>query len=200
MLNDFSRLSALCISISVLSLTYGCATQPRSGIAERPTAAATAPKTPKASPPAIREAVRPPMTDTHTRSDNGSEAGETAAARAASHALQMVGRAYRYGGSHPSTGFDCSGLLQYSFRRAGVSIPRSTEAQRAFSGPIRASALRRGDLLFFDQEGKKNSHVGMYLGEGKFVHAPSSGKQVRVDRLDAPYWRRHLSETRRIGV
>lgn len=109
----------------------------------------------------------------------------------------MVGIPYRYGGSSPSTGFDCSGLIQYSFRQAGVILPRSTIEQRRAS--VRVSNLREGDLLFFDQEGKKNSHAGIYLGNGHFVHAPSSGKRVRMDKLDSPYWRRHLSETRRVG-
>jgi cell wall-associated NlpC family hydrolase len=109
----------------------------------------------------------------------------------------MVGRPYRYGGSTPA-GFDCSGLVQFSYRQAGVSIPRSTDDQLRATSRIRMSALRRGDLLFFDEEGKKKSHVGIYLGDGRFVHAPSSGKHVRTDRLDAAYWKKHLSEARRI--
>jgi murein DD-endopeptidase len=121
-----------------------------------------------------------------------------AAARAAQHAVKMVGKPYRYGGSSPSAGFDCSGLIQYTFRQAGVVLPRSTaEQRRAF---IRVSNLREGDLLFFDQEGKRNSHAGIYVGKGHFVHAPSSGKRVRIDRLDSPYWRRHLSEIRRVSA
>lgn len=117
--------------------------------------------------------------------------------RAAGYALKMVGRPYRYGGSSPA-GFDCSGLIQYSYKQAGVSLPRSTDAQLRVSQPLRGAHLRRGDLLFFDEEGKKKSHVGIYLGEGRFVHAPSSGKRVRTDRLDSPYWRKHLSEARRV--
>lgn len=120
------------------------------------------------------------------------------AARAARYAAKMVGTPYRYGGSRPSTGFDCSGLVQYSFHRAGLIIPRSTTGQRRAS--IRVSHARKGDLLFFDEEGRRNSHVGIYLGNGRFVHAPSSGERVRVDRLSSPYWRRHLSEIRRIGA
>jgi cell wall-associated NlpC family hydrolase len=119
------------------------------------------------------------------------------AARAADYAMKMVGKPYRYGGSTPA-GFDCSGLVQYSYKQAGVKLPRSTEAQLRTSQPLRGSNLRRGDLLFFDEEGKKKSHVGIYLGDGKFVHAPSSGKRVRTDRLDSPYWRKHLSEARRV--
>ena len=119
------------------------------------------------------------------------------AERAAGNALKMVGKPYRYGGSSPA-GFDCSGLIQYSYKQAGVSLPRSTDDLLRTSTPLRGQHLRRGDLLFFDQEGKKKSHVGIYLGDGKFVHAPSSGKQVRTDRLDSPYWKKHLSEARRI--
>jgi murein DD-endopeptidase len=121
-----------------------------------------------------------------------------AAASAAGHALKMVGKPYRYGGASPARGFDCSGLVQYSYARAGVKLPRSTEAQLRLARPIARSQLRRGDLIFFDEQGGENSHVGIYLGDGTFVHAPSSGKHVRRDRLDAPYWRKHLSEMRRI--
>lgn len=122
------------------------------------------------------------------------------AERAAQNAAQLVGKPYRYGGTSPSSGFDCSGLVQWSYAQAGRRLPRSTDDQRMASSHIRVSELRRGDLIFFDQEGKKNSHVGIYVGNGEFVHAPSSGKRVRRDRLDAPYWSKHLSEARRPGV
>jgi len=118
-------------------------------------------------------------------------------AQAASVAATMVGKPYRYGGAAPSHGFDCSGLVQFSYRQAGLSVPRSTELQLRYSRSVGRSNLRRGDLVFFDQDGKKKSHVGIYLGNGRFVHAPSSGKRVRVDRLDARYWKTHLSDVRR---
>ncbi|HEY1287174.1 MAG TPA: C40 family peptidase [Burkholderiales bacterium] len=120
--------------------------------------------------------------------------------RAAQNAAQLVGKPYHYGGASPSTGFDCSGLVQWSYAQAGRKLPRSTDDQRAAGGRIKVSELRRGDLIFFDQEGKKNSHVGIYVGNGEFVHAPSSGKRVRRDRLDAPYWHKHISEARRLNV
>ena len=123
------------------------------------------------------------------------QAERPAAAQAAQHAATLVGKPYRYGGATPA-GFDCSGLVQYSFRQAGVAVPRSTNEQHRASRVVRN--LQPGDLLFFDQEGKKNSHVGIYLGRGEFVHAPSSGKRVRRDRLDSPYWKKHLSEVRRL--
>lgn len=120
--------------------------------------------------------------------------------RAADHALKMVNAPYRFGGSHPSTGFDCSGLVQFSYRQAGLAVPRSTDEQRRASRPVGLADLTPGDLVFFDQEGKKNSHVGIYVGKGRFVHAPSSGKRVRSDELKVPYWRKHISEARRFNV
>ena len=119
------------------------------------------------------------------------------AGQAAGYAQTMIGKPYRYGGTSPK-GFDCSGLVFYSFRQAGVALPHSTDKQRSAARSIKLAELRRGDLLFFNQEGKKYGHVAIYVGDGKFVHAPSSGKSVRSDRLDSPYWKKHLSEARRI--
>jgi murein DD-endopeptidase len=116
--------------------------------------------------------------------------------RAAALAAKMVGKPYKYGGSSPS-GFDCSGLVQYSFKQAGVSLPHNTVQQRSATRLVNVAELRRGDLLFFNQEGKKYGHVGIYLGDGRFVHAPSSGKSVRSDALSNPYWKKHLTEVRR---
>jgi murein DD-endopeptidase len=124
---------------------------------------------------------------------------ESVADNAASHAAKMIGRPYRFGGATPASGFDCSGLVRYGYAQAGVQLPHNTDQQRSLGRPIKVDDLRRGDLLFFNQEGKKYGHVGIYLGRGMFVHAPSSGKSVRSDRLEAPYWTRHLTEVRRLG-
>jgi cell wall-associated NlpC family hydrolase len=119
------------------------------------------------------------------------------AGQAAGYAQTMIGKPYRYGGTSPK-GFDCSGLVFYSYKQAGVALPHSTDKQRSTARSIKLAELRRGDLLFFNQEGKKYGHVAIYVGDGKFVHAPSSGKSVRSDRLDSPYWKKHFSEARRI--
>ena len=116
---------------------------------------------------------------------------------AAESALKLVGTPYRYGGADPVEGFDCSGLVQWSFRQAGVTLPHNTNALHVASRPVGLAELRPGDLLFFNLESKKNSHVAIYAGDGEFVHAPSTGKDVRKDRLGAPYWRQRLSEARR---
>lgn len=113
-------------------------------------------------------------------------------------ALEAVGIRYRYGGRSPETGFDCSGLIAYVFERAwGVLLPAGTEALSKVGTPVKRGELKPGDLVFYDTRSRPYSHVGIYLGDGRFVHAPSSGKQVRIDRLDARYWRAHLSAVRR---
>lgn len=119
--------------------------------------------------------------------------------RAAEYALDMKGRPYRYGGNTPR-GFDCSGLIQYSYARAGVQLPRSTGGLWRFSSRISTSRLRPGDLLFFNQQGKRSSHVAMYIGRGRFVHAPSTGKRVSVGNVNSRYWHRHLDSARRLHI
>lgn len=108
-----------------------------------------------------------------------------------STALSMEGRPYRYGGSTP-TGFDCSGLIHYSFRQAGIAVPRNSYDQYKASAPVYISRLRPGDLLFFRINGVFVSHVGMYIGDNRFVHAAGKSKHVRVDNLDSDYWQKHL--------
>lgn len=106
--------------------------------------------------------------------------------RAAAVALDQVGTPYRYGGSSPR-GFDCSGLVQYSYSRVGVRVPRTTGQLWATARPVSRADLRPGDLLFFRIEGKM-AHVGVYLGDQRFVHAPQSGRTVSVQSLNAPFY------------
>lgn len=115
-----------------------------------------------------------------------SKPGLTIGDHAAAIAINQVGTPYRYGGSNPN-GFDCSGLVQYSYARAGVSLPRTTRAMWNHAKPVAGDRMRAGDLLFFNIAGKM-SHVGLYLGDGRFVHAPSSGKVVSVESLRSEYY------------
>lgn len=103
-------------------------------------------------------------------------------------AMQQVGVPYRYGGSTP-TGFDCSGLVHYSYANAGKNIPRTTAGQWANLTPVDHPQIRVGDLLFFNISGKM-SHVGLYLGGGRFVHAPSTGRSVSIESLGSDYYRK----------
>ena len=125
------------------------------------------------------------------------QSGSTSPGRqAAKIALEQVGTPYRYGGSTPS-GFDCSGLVQYAYSGAGVSVPRTTGQLWSAARPVAQQDLEAGDLLFFSIGGKM-SHVGMYLGERRFVHAPQSGRLVSVASLDAPFYRSALIRAGRL--
>jgi len=150
-------------SIILVSVAVSCA----SGCASKQTARSAA----SSEPNSVAQTARRPSV------------GE----RAANVALQQVGTPYRYGGSSPS-GFDCSGLVHYSYANVGKSVPRTTGALWEELAPIDSRDMRAGDLLFFNIAGKM-SHVGLYLGGGRFVHAPSSGKVVSVETLTSDYYR-----------
>jgi len=107
---------------------------------------------------------------------------------AAQIALQQVGVPYRYGGQTPN-GFDCSGLVHYSYDRAGKAVPRTTGQLWSGTTPVATADMQAGDVLFFSIAGKM-SHVGLYLGDGRFVHAPSTGKTVSVASLSSAYYRK----------
>lgn len=123
-------------------------------------------------------------------------ASASVAERAAAVALRQVGSAYRYGGASPG-GFDCSGLVQYSYRVAGKAVPRTTGQLWHAAGPVAGPDLQVGDLLFFRFDGKM-SHVGIYVGGQRFVHAPSTGKTVSVDSLVTEYYSRALVRAGRL--
>jgi cell wall-associated NlpC family hydrolase len=117
------------------------------------------------------------------------------------HAIGLVGTPYRWGGNTPRSGFDCSGLVDYVFRTsAGLDLPRTSHAMSRMDAPriTDMSALASGDLLFFRTEHHRISHVGIYVGKGRFVHAPNTGGKVRLDALSNPYWRRHFAFARRV--
>lgn len=116
-------------------------------------------------------------------------------------ALGLVGTPYRYGGNTPEGGFDCSGLINYVYRgAAGVALPRTTREMNAMRGAsIRRDALKAGDLLFFATSGgRRVSHAAIYVGEGRFVHAPSTGGTVRLDSLSNTYWQKNYLSAKRI--
>ncbi len=117
--------------------------------------------------------------------------------RAAKTAASMTGRPYKFKGDSPE-GFDCSGLVQYSYLSAGLQhVPHGTEALRRVTKPVALKSVQNGDLLFFNERGKKGSHVGISLGDSAFVHAPSTGGKVRKDSLTDQYWKKTFLEVRR---
>jgi cell wall-associated NlpC family hydrolase len=116
-------------------------------------------------------------------------------------ALGLVGTPYRYGGNTPESGFDCSGLIGYVYRgAAGLVLPRTTREMINIGGAsVRRDALQAGDLLFFATSGgRRVSHAAIYVGEGRFVHAPSTGGTVRLDSLSDRYWQQHYLSAKRL--
>jgi len=114
-------------------------------------------------------------------------------------ALLALGVDYANGGGSPERGFDCSGLVAHVYREAyGIPLPRNTSAQSETGIAVSLSELEPGDLVFYDTLGRPYSHVGIYVGDGRFVHAPKTGASVRVEHLDNAYWMRRFSGARRI--
>ncbi len=130
------------------------------------------------SPPHVR----------HGRGFNGADR-----ARIVATAERCVGVPYRYGGESPD-GFDCSGLVMYVYGKHGMVLPRTADAQYDEGARITVKALQPGDLVFFHTAGRgRISHVGIYVGDGEFIHAPRAGKTVSHARLDNSYWRKHYA-------
>lgn len=118
--------------------------------------------------------------------------------RAVNDALQLQGQPYVMGGQSPERGFDCSGLVYYVFNRQGLRLPRDTQSLVRQLPEVRPEQRLPGDLLFFTISGKANSHVGIYIGEDRFVHAPSSKTgRVMTSSLDQSYWRERFVAVRR---
>lgn len=139
--------------------------------------------------------IPPPVVQTPHNSFNGN------ADDVLFRALGLVGTPYRYGGNTPDGGFDCSGLIGYVYRdAAGISLPRSTRELISMRAPtVGRDRLQSGDLVFFATNGGSQvSHAGIYVGEGRFVHAPSSGGTVRLDSLSNSYWQRTYLNAKRV--
>jgi len=113
-------------------------------------------------------------------------------------ALAQLGTPYRWGGAAPSTGFDCSGLVKYVFKTAlGIELPRVSREQAQGGQPVDRKELTPGDLVFFSRRGKVINHVGIYLGDGRFVHAPRTGRDVSISKLKG-YWYQRFLRARRV--
>lgn len=115
----------------------------------------------------------------------------------AAKARSQSGVRYRFGGREPGSGFDCSGLAWWSHRQAGIAIPPTTETQYRGGKRVPRDGLLPGDLVFFHTVKRGPSHVGVYQGHEKFVHAPTTGKGVRTSRLSNPYWKKRYLGARR---
>ena len=114
-------------------------------------------------------------------------------------ALSLVGVGYRYGGDTPERGLDCSGLVRYVFQEVtGVALPRTARELSRLGATVRTSELEPGDLVFFNTRSFAFSHVGIYLGDDRFIHAPSRGREVGVATLSSSYWQKRYNGARRL--
>jgi cell wall-associated NlpC family hydrolase len=114
-------------------------------------------------------------------------------------ALNMIGVRYRWGGDTPDSGLDCSGFVRYVFQDTlGMTLPRRAEEMSRVGEKVRVSELKPGDLVFFNTMRRSFSHVGIYIGDNKFVHSPSTGSTIRVDDMENAYWEKRYTGARRI--
>ena len=117
-------------------------------------------------------------------------------------ALGLIGVDYRYGGDTPEEGLDCSGLVRHVFQQVtGVTLPRTSKELARVGKAVKRADLKPGDLVFFNTRRFAFSHVGIYLGDDRFIHAPRTGAEVEIAELDNSYWRAHFNGARRlVGV
>lgn len=140
----------------------------------------------------------PPKPASPTPFTHTPQAATPAQAQVIKTALSLLGTPYRYGGTTPA-GFDCSGFVYYVYRTAaGVELPRATQGLIQIGRPIEAADLQPADLVYFKIENQKPLHAGIYLGEGKFIHAPSSKGQVNIQSLGLDYWKERYLGARRV--
>jgi cell wall-associated NlpC family hydrolase len=117
------------------------------------------------------------------------------------NAMTFLGVPYKRGGTSSDTGFDCSGFVRAIYEQtAGLLLPRKASEQAATSQKIDRADLQPGDLVFFNTMRRAFSHVGIYIGDGKFIHSPKPGAEVRVESLSLAYWARRFDGARRVPV
>lgn len=117
------------------------------------------------------------------------------------NAMQLIGVPYRWGGNSPDTGLDCSGLVKLVYDQTlGTALPRTSREQAKATKVIQKAELQPGDLVFFNTRKAKFSHVGIYIGDNQFIHAPRKGTEVRIEQMNTAYWNKRYNGARRVEV
>lgn len=116
------------------------------------------------------------------------------------NAMGLLGVAYRFGGNSPVSGLDCSGFMQYIFKKSmRINLPRTSSEMATVGRAVSRTDLQPGDLVFFSPGGRRISHVGMYIGNGRMVHAPRTGKNIEITNIASGYWAKHYTTARRVS-
>lgn len=146
----------------------------------------------------VSPAATPILRAEKTLREIGSKAKDTAS-EITSYALSLIGVDYKFGGNTPDQGLDCSGLIRYVFQQAtGISLPRTAREQARVGQSVQIDKLQPGDLVFFNTRRFQFSHVGLYIGDNRFIHAPSRGGSVEVVSLEQRYWQKAFNGARRV--
>ena len=204
-----SLLSLLCISLSTFSLSHVAIAddldqnQPQKLIiTQNGVVDATTEKPVSDWDPRISDPIGDLIAQAKLRRNNKDAAIDSpvsASSELAEAALNYLGVRYRFGGTTPKGGFDCSGLIYYTASKyMGVNLPRVAASMAKVGESVKRDELQPGDLVFFNTRGKRYSHVGIYVGENKFVHSPRTGAVVRVDKMDNVYWNKRYNGARRL--
>lgn len=134
-----------------------------------------------------------------SRAPANSQTSSAAASEVVLYALGLLNTGYRFGGRNPESGLDCSGMTAYIFREAaGLPLPHNAAQQARLGREVAAAQLQPGDLVFFNTNGRGISHVGLYIGENRFIHAPATNGRIKITGLDNPYFRSRYITARRL--
>ncbi len=137
------------------------------------------------------DVVSKPATASHSYTPRATDIAMTA--------MSLIGTPYRYGGNSPLTGLDCSGFVKYVYKETlNTNLPRTAAEMSRVGQPVSRDELKPGDLVFYNTMRRSNSHVGIYLGDGRFIHSPRTGQRVRINSMDESYWRGRFNGARRI--
>ena len=187
------KVITLTVLSSIVLFMSGCSQMPRGDSTQRTKAYAYRIPRPQEQPQIIvqsqqKEEDRQPVSTQQLPPEQTTPLlNKPVRSRMVSLIKSTLGIPYKWGGDNPQRGFDCSGLMRYVHKNAGINIPRTAAQQRDNSQTIDYKQLQPGDMLFF-KINRKTNHVGMYIGDRKFIHAPSSGKTVTVASMDSSYW------------
>lgn len=186
--------------ICPLLLSAACAQALAQPLADAAPALAVAETADAAKPPADSAMLRTFERAGHVVADQAHHVADNTSALVAT-AVGFMGLRYRRGGNSEETGFDCSGFVRAVYEKtAGLVLPRRAKDQAASTKVIDKDELQPGDLVFFNTMRRAFSHVGVYMGDGKFIHSPRSGEKVRVDDLQASYWKKRFNGARRVSL